>query len=91
VLVSAFSTDEGRYPLTLIVLDEMQQYLGDDNARTLAVQNIVEGVSSRFDNSVLFVATGQSAMNGTPTLMKLTDRFPVQVHLSDKDVETVVR
>ena len=69
----------------------MQQYMGDDNARTLAVQNIVEGVASRFDNSVLFVATGQSAMGGTPTLQKLTDRFPVHVHLSDKDVETVVR
>ncbi len=85
------SDTEGRYPLTLVVLDEMQQYLGDDNAKTLAVQNIVEGVSSRFDNSVLFVATGQSAMGGTPTLQKLTDRFPVHVHLSDKDVETVVR
>jgi hypothetical protein len=85
------SDTDGRYPLTLIVLDEMQQYLGDDNAKTLAVQNIVEGVSSRFDNTVLFVATGQSAMGGTPTLQKLTDRFPVHVHLSDKDVETVVR
>lgn len=85
------SDTERRYPLTLIVLDEMQQYLGDDNAKTLAVQNIVEGVTSRFDNSVLFVATGQSAMGGTPTLQKLTDRFPVHVHLSDKDVETVVR
>jgi hypothetical protein len=85
------SNTEGRYPLTLVVLDEVQQYLGDDNAKTLAVQNIVEGVSSRFDNSVLFVATGQSAMGGTPTLQKLTDRFPVHVHLSDKDVETVVR
>jgi len=85
------SDTPGRYPLTLVVLDEMQQYLGEDNARTLAVQNIVEGVSSRFDNSVLFVATGQSAMGGTPTLQKLTDRFPVQIQLSDKDVETVVR
>lgn len=85
------SDTDGRYPLTLVVLDEMQQYLGDDHGRTLAVQNIVEGVSSRFDNSVLFVATGQSAMGGTPTLQKLTDRFPVHVHLSDKDVETVVR
>ena len=85
------SDKEGRYPLTLIVLDEMQQYLGDDNAKTLAVQNIVESVSSRFDNAVLFVASGQSAMGGTPTLQKLTDRFPVHVHLSDKDVETVVR
>jgi len=85
------SNTEGRYPLTLIVLDEMQQYLGDDNTKTLAVQNIVEGVSSRFDNTVLFVTSGQSAMGGTPTLQKLTDRFPVHVHLSDKDVETVVR
>lgn len=85
------SDTDGRYPLTLVVLDEMQQYLGEDHARTLAVQNIVEGVSSRFDSSVLFVATGQSAMGGTPTLQKLTDRFPVHVHLSDKDVETVVR
>ena len=85
------SDSEGRYPLTLIVLDEMQQYLGDDNAKTLAVQNIVEGVSSRFDNTVLFIASGQSAMGGTPTLQKLTDRFPVHVHLSDKDVEAVVR
>ena len=85
------SDTEGKYPLTLIVLDEMQQYLGDDNTKTLAVQNIVEGVSSRFDNSVLFIATGQSAMGGTPTLQKLTDRFPIHVHLSDKDVETVVR
>jgi hypothetical protein len=85
------SDNDGRYPLTLIALDEMQQYLGDDNTKTLAVQNIVEGVSSRFENCVLFVATGQSAMGGTPTLQKLTDRFPVYVHLSDKDVETVVR
>ncbi|MBW3578771.1 MAG: BREX system P-loop protein BrxC [Actinobacteria bacterium] len=85
------SDTEGRYPLTLIVLDEMQQYLGDDNTKTLAVQNIVEGVTARFDNAVIFVGTGQSAMGGTPTLQKLTDRFPVHVHLSDKDVETVVR
>lgn len=85
------SNADDRYPLTLIVLDEMQQYLGDDNKKTLAVQNIVEGVTSKFDNSVLFVTTGQSAMGGTPTLQKLTDRFPVQIQLSDKDVETVVR
>lgn len=85
------SDTQDRYPLTLVLLDEMQQYLGDDNDKTLAVQNIVEGVTSRFDNSILFVATGQSEMGGTPTLQKLTDRFPVHVHLSDNDVETVVR
>jgi len=85
------STTPGRLPLTLVVLDEMQQYIGDDNDKALAVQNIVEGCSARFESQMLFVATGQSALTATPTLQKLTDRFAVQVALSDKDVETVVR
>lgn len=85
------STTEGKLPLTLVVLDEMQQYIGDDNEKALAVQNIVEGCSARFESQVLFVATGQSSLIGTPTLQKLTDRFAVQVALSDKDVESVVR
>jgi hypothetical protein len=85
------STTDGKVPLTLVVLDEMQQYIGDDNEKALAVQNIVEGCSARYESQVLFVATGQSALTATPTLQKLTDRFAVQVALSDKDVETVVR
>ena len=85
------SSSEGKLPLTLIVLDEMQQYIGEDHEKALAVQNIVEGCSSRFESQVLFVATGQSSLTATPTLQKLTDRFAVQVALSDKDVESVVR
>ena len=85
------SSAEGKLPLTLVVLDEMQQYIGEDNEKALAVQNIVEGCSAKFESQVLFVATGQSALTATPTLQKLTDRFAVQVALSDKDVESVVR
>lgn len=85
------STSTGKLPLTLVVLDEMQQYIGDDNEKALAVQNIVEGCSARFQSQLLFVATGQSSLTATPTLQKLTDRFAVQVGLSDKDVETVIR
>jgi hypothetical protein len=85
------STTPGKLPLTLVVLDEMQQYLGDDNDKALTVQNIVQGCSARFESRVLFVATGQSALTATPTLQKLIDRFPVPVELSDNDVETVVR
>lgn len=85
------STTAGKLPLTLVVLDEMQQYIGDDNEKALTVQNMVEGCSARFESQVLFVATGQSALTATPTLQKLTDRFAVQVALSDKDVESVVR
>lgn len=85
------ATTSGKLPLTLVVLDEMQQYIGDDNDKALAVQNIVEGCSARFESQVLFVATGQSALTATPTLQKLIDRFRLPVELSDNDVETVVR
>jgi hypothetical protein len=85
------TTTEGKLPLTLVVLDEMQQYIGDDNDKALDVQLLVEDCSARFHNQILILATGQSALTATPTLQKLTDRFAVQVALSDKDVETVVR
>jgi len=85
------SDTEGKLPLTLIVLDEMQQYIDDDNAKALNVQDLVEGCSSRFGSQVLIVATGQAALTANPTLQKLIDRFSVTVALSDTDVETVVR
>ncbi len=85
------TTTDGKLPLTIVVLDEMQQYIDDDNAKALQVQNLVEGCSSRFNSQVLVVATGQSALTANPTLQKLIDRFSVAVALSDTDVETVVR
>jgi hypothetical protein len=80
-----------RYPYTLIVLDELQQFISDDNQRLTAVQSIVEAVTLKFRSRVLFVATGQSALQSSPILAKLQDRFTVRVQLSDVDVETVVR
>jgi len=85
------STTTGKLPLTLVVLDEMQQYISDDNNKALTVQHIVEGCSARFGSQVLFVATGQSALTATPTLQTLIDRFRLPVELSDNDVEAVVR
>ncbi|MBX3053885.1 MAG: BREX system P-loop protein BrxC [Caldilineaceae bacterium] len=85
------STTPGKLPLTLLVLDELQQSIGDDSARTLQIQSVVEACSSRFGSQLLFVATGQAALEGTPQLSKLRDRFTVRVSLSDKDVEQVVR
>jgi hypothetical protein len=78
-------------PCTLLVLDELQQYIGDNADRTLRVQQVVEACTSRFEGRLLFVATGQSAMQGTNQLQKLQGRFTVQVSLSDTDVEEVVR
>lgn len=85
------STAEGKLPLALVVLDEMQQYINEDSAKAEHVQHLVEGCSSRFGSQVVVVATGQAALGANPTLQKLIDRFSVTVALSDADVETVVR
>ncbi len=87
----AIAGDSKQFPCSLIVLDEIQQYIGEDTSRTNAVQEVVEACSSHFEGKLLFVATGQSALSGTPQLQKLRDRFTVKVELSDSDVETVIR
>lgn len=85
------STTLGKLPCTLLIFDELQQFIGDDSQRTLQVQNIVEACSSRFGNRLLFIATGQAAIVATPQLQKLQGRFTVRVSLADADVEHVVR
>jgi len=85
------STTASRRPRTLLVLDELQQFVGEDPDRTLRLQNVVEACSSRFEGNLLFVATGQSALQALPQLSKLQERFTIKVQLSDTDVEQVVR
>ncbi len=81
----------GKLPCTLLIFDELQQFIGEDPTRTLHVQHIVEACSARFGSQLLFVATGQSALQATPQLSKLQGRFTVRVQLRDTDVEQVVR
>ncbi len=84
-------TREGRFPLTLLAIDEVQQYIGDSSERALRVQEAAEECGKRFGSSLLMLATGQAAMAGNSQLLKLKGRFPVEVQLSDADVDTVVR
>ena len=81
----------GRLPLTLIVLDELQQFIGENQQRALDVQEVVQACSSRFGSRLLFVGTGQASLQGNPQLSRLKDRFTVQTMLEDSDVERVVR
>ncbi len=82
---------DGKLPLTLLVLDEVQQWIGEDPARSSQVNNLAECLAKRFGARVLLVATGQTALSGTPVLQRIQDRFPVKIELSDADVETVIR
>lgn len=91
-IAEALSTD-GHFPLTLIVLDEVQQYVGTDAEKSHHVQEVVETCCkhSIFKNKLLFVATGQSALSGMPNLQRLMGRFQIPIQLSDTDVESVIR
>ncbi len=84
-------TVDGEFPCTLIVLDEVQQYIGENAERTYAVQELTEECCKKLGGRVLFVGTGQTALTGTPQLQKLMGRFRVPIELSDTDVETVTR
>jgi hypothetical protein len=78
-------------PLTLIVLDEVQQFIRQDPGLTLKIQTMAERLSSRFDGRLLLVATGQQALSDVDNLQKLLDRFPVQIALGEADVDAVIR
>ena len=91
-IVEALSK-EGKFPLTLIVLDEVQQYVGQDVDKAHMVQEVIETCCkhSAFNNKLLFVATGQNALSGMPNLQRLMGRFQIPIQLSDTDVESVIR
>ena len=90
-VLSLQSTAPGKPPLTLLVFDELQQFIGNDPQRTLHVQNVVEACAAQFGSRLLFVGTGQSALQANTELSKLQGRFSIGVTLSDLDVEKVVR
>ncbi len=84
-------TQNGTFPLTLIVLDEVQQYIGEDSKRSTDVQEMVEACCKNLGAKLLFIGTGQTAVTGTSNLKKLEGRFTVRVELSDADVDSVIR
>lgn len=78
-------------PLTMLILDEVQQYIGESTERAVMVTELAEAVQTQMDSRVMLVASGQSALSGTTLLQKLRDRFLIAVQLSDADVEAVTR
>lgn len=82
----------GQLPCTLLVVDEIQQFIGEKIQRANDVQEIAEHVCTDLGSRLLLVGTGQSALHSaTPALQRLQARFAVKVQLSDTDVESVIR
>ena len=85
-------SDGGELPHTIIVLDEVQQYISEAQERSAVITEVAEAVQTQFDSRVMLVGAGQSALSaGTPTLMWLRDRFRIAIELTDADVEAVTR
>lgn len=79
-------------PLTIIVLDEVQQYISEAQDRSAAITEVAEALQTQFDSRVMLVGAGQSALSaGTQALMWLRDRFRITIELTDADVEAVTR
>jgi len=83
---------EGHIPCTVIVLDEVQLFIGDSAQRSTDVQEVAEALCKQLDSRVLLIGAGQTALAGSlPLLQRLRGRFTIPVELSDLDVETVTR
>ena len=83
---------DGEIPLTLLVLDEVQQYINEAQDRSATLTEVAEAVQTQFDSRVMLVGAGQSALSaGTQALLWLRDRFRIAVELTDADVEAVTR
>jgi hypothetical protein len=82
---------DGKIPCTILILDEVQQYIGDSETRSVIITEIAEAISRQLDSQVMLVGAGQSSLTGVRLLAKLLDRFTIRIQLSDADVEAVTR
>jgi hypothetical protein len=78
-----------------IVVDEVSQYVHQDESRMLKLQSFVSELGQRLKGRVWLFATGQQKLEDqaeTNNIGKLKDRFPTQlrVHLATTNIRDVV-
>jgi hypothetical protein len=78
-----------------LVVDEISQYIHQDDRRMLKLQSFVSDLGQRLEGRVWLLVTGQEQLDATnvgQTLGKMKDRFPpsLRVHLSPSNIRDVV-
>jgi hypothetical protein len=91
VALKALADGRKEIPLTLIILDEVQQFVREDPDLSLDIQIIVEQLTSKFKGRLLLICTGQAALGDTRYLDKLLGRFSVPVPLGSSSIDAVIR
>jgi hypothetical protein len=85
-------SQDGKLPLTILVLDEVQIFVRNNLDRTRQVVEVAEALAKQMDSRVLVVGAGQSALSSeVPEFAWMRARFTIPVELSDADVENVTR
>src|SRR5690606_25086837 len=78
------------------VVDEVSQYVHDNDDRMLALQSFVSSLGQRLKGGAWLLATGQQKLEedtgGATAIVKLKDRFPpaLRVHLGVANIRDVV-
>lgn len=78
-----------------IVVDEVSQYIHQDEQRMLRLQSFVSSLKERLKGRVWLLVTGQEKLEeetGSTVLGKMQDRFPphLRVHLATTNIRDVV-
>src|SRR5690606_37828955 len=78
-----------------VVVDEVSQYIHQDDKRMLALQSLVSALGQRLKGRAWLLATGQQKLddqNDANVLNKMKDRFPesLRVHLDATSIRDVV-
>ncbi len=80
-----------------VVVDEVSQYVHDDEDRMLALQSFAMALGERMKGRGWLLATGQQKLEdgaaGATSIVKLKDRFPpaLRVHLGVANIRDVVQ
>lgn len=88
-----------KMPHIVFILDEVQQFIGDNGQKILELQSIVERLGSKGKGQAWLIATGQEKLDAVidrthikiNELGKVAARFADRYHLSSEDVQRVVR
>ena len=71
---------ENKIPCTVVLLDEVQLFIGDSSDRATQVIEVAEALCKQMDSRVLLVGAGQTALSGTTSLLQkpLTPKLPTR-------------
>jgi hypothetical protein len=61
----------GKIPCTILILDEVQLYIGDSETRSVLITDVAEAICKELDGQVIVVGAGQAALTGVKLLNKL--------------------